>query len=476
MLRRSTTKGERLGEAGCYPGYFFQRNEGGAESRGQHGGRCDISFATTICRIVGGLRSRPASITERCSSRTGRTAGARPVYASSPPDFPRSESEVIRIPGYPSAAALLPAGARIDYLESSAHYQTVARRALAALRSGRGSFVLLIGDPPADPRALTEALAKMAGFGCTVIDIDGLPDRQIADLCEGVLREDQIQREAVLLAHLDFPARLEQPALRFLKERIAAQFRFEEIDDEEVIAVLHDQLLAQRNRKAEGRGFRHGVMIGLAAGGVAIAGSIGVFLLYPRAEQVCEAPASNAENGAIRKELPMLRPAAEAPTTGAPEPAALNAEMSSAIAAAPALSASSASPIKAEDPHPAPEPTAAPAPGGPRLAAAEIGALLARGDAFFRAGDITSARPFYARAADAGSGQAALQLGATFDPGFRTRLGLSGATADTGQALMWYRRARELGAPEAEPRINALAAQPPKPIAAVVTSKPGSAR
>jgi hypothetical protein len=171
MLRRSTTKGERLGEAGCYPGYFFQRNEGGAESRGQHGGRCDISFATTICRIVGGLRSRPASITERCSSRTGRTAGARPVYASSPPDFPRSESEVIRIPGYPSAAALLPAGARIDYLESSAHYQTVARRALAALRSGRGSFVLLIGDPPADPRALTEALAKMAGFGCTVIDV-----------------------------------------------------------------------------------------------------------------------------------------------------------------------------------------------------------------------------------------------------------------------------------------------------------------
>jgi hypothetical protein len=40
-----------------------------------------------------------------------------------------------------------------------------------------------------------------------------------------VLREDQIQREAVLLAHLDFPARLEQPALRFLKERIAIGHR-----------------------------------------------------------------------------------------------------------------------------------------------------------------------------------------------------------------------------------------------------------
>jgi hypothetical protein len=42
--------------------------------------------------------------------------------------------------------------------------------------------------------------------------------------------------------------------------------------------------------------------------------------------------------------------------------------------------------------------------------------------------------------------------------------------------LLWYRRARELGAPEAEPRINALAARPAKPIAAVVTYKPGSAR
>ena len=352
----------------------------------------------------------------------------------------------------------------------------MARRALAALRSDRSSFVLLIGDPPADPQALTEALAKMAGFGCTVIDIDGLSDRQIADLCEGVLGEDRIQRQAVLLAHLDFPTRLEQPALRFLKERIAAQFRFEEIDDDEAIAVLHNQLLAQRNRKAEARGFRHGVMIGLAAGGVAIAGSIGVFLLHPKAEQVCEAPASSETSSSISKKLSMLRPAADAPTTGAPEPAALNAEMSSAIAAAPALSAPSAPPIKAEGSHPVAEPPAAPAPNGPRLAAAEIGALVARGDAFFRAGDITSARPFYARAADAGSGQAALQLGATFDPAFRTRLGVSGATADTGQALLWYRRVRELGAPEAEPRINALAAHPPKPIAAVVANKPGPAR
>jgi hypothetical protein len=50
----------------------------------------------------------------------------------------------------------------------------------------------------------------------------------------------------------------------------------------------------------------------------------------------------------------------------------------------------------------------------PCLSAIEIAALLGRGDAFLSAGDITSARLFYERAADAGYGLAALQLGATF--------------------------------------------------------------
>jgi TPR repeat protein len=77
-----------------------------------------------------------------------------------------------------------------------------------------------------------------------------------------------------------------------------------------------------------------------------------------------------------------------------------------------------------------------------------------RGDAFLTSGDITSARLFYERAADAGSGRAALQLGATFDPiilGYvRARSGL----ADPAQALLWYRRARDLGMVEAEERIK----------------------
>jgi TPR repeat protein len=81
---------------------------------------------------------------------------------------------------------------------------------------------------------------------------------------------------------------------------------------------------------------------------------------------------------------------------------------------------------------------------------------VARGDTFFSAGDITSARLFYQRAAEADSGLAALQLGGTFDPMLLTRKGIRGVTADRAQALSWYRRARDLGVSEAEQRIKVL--------------------
>jgi len=100
-------------------------------------------------------------------------------------------------------------------------------------------------------------------------------------------------------------------------------------------------------------------------------------------------------------------------------------------------------------------PSVAHPPVGPRLSATEIAALLARGDAFLGTGDITNARLFYERAADAGSGLAALRLGATFESLFPGRAGI-GAAADPAQALFWYRRARALGISEAEERINRI--------------------
>jgi hypothetical protein len=52
------------------------------------------------------------------------------------------------------------------------------------------------------------------------------------------------------------------------------------------------------------------------------------------------------------------------------------------------------------------------------FSAAEVAALLARGDWLFATGDVASARLLYRRAADAGVARAAVRMGETFDPVF----------------------------------------------------------
>jgi hypothetical protein len=89
-----------------------------------------------------------------------------------------------------------------------------------------------------------------------------------------------------------------------------------------------------------------------------------------------------------------------------------------------------------------------------RLSAAEISALRARGDALFASGDIISARLFYERAADAGDGQAALQLGETYDPAFLKRAGIIGIRGDSTTAKHWYQGASALGASQAQVLLN----------------------
>ena len=100
---------------------------------------------------------------------------------------------------------------------------------------------------------------------------------------------------------------------------------------------------------------------------------------------------------------------------------------------------------------PAPAPPAA----SPRLPT-EVAELLARGDALLRTGDVASSRLFYERAANVGDGRAALRLGATFDPAFLGPDALRGVRSDPAEASYWYRRARDLGEPEAERRLKSL--------------------
>jgi len=102
----------------------------------------------------------------------------------------------------------------------------------------------------------------------------------------------------------------------------------------------------------------------------------------------------------------------------------------------------------------APHPTA-----GSRLSAVDMEALLARGDTLLSVGDVVSARLFYERAVDAGGGLAAIRLGETFDPLFLDRAHLHGVRGDPGAALLWYRRARDLGASDAEVLLKALEAK-----------------
>jgi hypothetical protein len=107
------------------------------------------------------------------------------------------------------------------------------------------------------------------------------------------------------------------------------------------------------------------------------------------------------------------------------------------------------------------------APAEPPGLAALNSALLARGDTLFVTGDVNAARLFYERAANAGHGQAALQLGETFDPAFLARTGFIGARANVAMAAYWYQRARELGILEADILLRAVGTgidhSPPEP-------------
>jgi TPR repeat protein len=86
--------------------------------------------------------------------------------------------------------------------------------------------------------------------------------------------------------------------------------------------------------------------------------------------------------------------------------------------------------------------------------------LLRRGRELMRIGDVSAARRFFERAAAGGSGQAALEVGATYDPRELQRIGARGIPPDRNAALTWYRRAAAMGAAEAQDRIRALEAKP----------------
>ena len=84
--------------------------------------------------------------------------------------------------------------------------------------------------------------------------------------------------------------------------------------------------------------------------------------------------------------------------------------------------------------------------------------LMKKGDAQLEDGNVSGARLFYERAAEAGLSQAAMALAATFDAGEMLRLKLRGVEPDVREARRWYERARQLGASGAEERLRRIGA------------------
>jgi hypothetical protein len=131
-----------------------------------------------------------------------------------------------------------------------------------------------------------------------------------------------------------------------------------------------------------------------------------------------------------------------------------------------ALVIGSIAPSKTATPEPprALPPVAPPKQDAPSVLSAEARAqaerMLANGLKQLDQGNIGAARMFLQRAAEEGSGEAALKLAETFDPAMLARVApLAIKSADIKEAKRWYEKARELGAPEAEVRLGRLGAK-----------------
>jgi len=82
--------------------------------------------------------------------------------------------------------------------------------------------------------------------------------------------------------------------------------------------------------------------------------------------------------------------------------------------------------------------------------------LLTRGTSFLDAGDLVSARGFFKMAAGMGSGEAAMLVGVTYDPGYLELINAVGLRPNFEQAEAWYLKAIDMENDEAKSRLQTL--------------------
>ena len=152
--------------------------------------------------------------------------------------------------------------------------------------------------------------------------------------------------------------------------------------------------------------------------------------------------------GQAAGELPPDQSALKAEVTGE---SAMNQPMQPIPPASDTLPATNAAP-PATNAAPISVPqSATPAPNRPavQLDSDEMTRLIKRGKDFLAQGNFASARLLFKRAADAGSAEAALALGSTYDPSVIKQLGAVSITPDIDGALKWYETAADHGSAEA---------------------------
>lgn len=95
-----------------------------------------------------------------------------------------------------------------------------------------------------------------------------------------------------------------------------------------------------------------------------------------------------------------------------------------------------------------------------QLSAADIAALITRGQELAGQGKFRLARVVLERAAEARSAVAALALGRTYDPLVDRSATRGDAPPDVAMARAWYEKAKDLGSTEAAQRLTQLLASP----------------
>jgi hypothetical protein len=173
------------------------------------------------------------------------------------------------------------------------------------------------------------------------------------------------------------------------------------------------------------------------------------------------APTSAAVPAAAEPPKPSPAPAvAAAPVPAAPAPAAPNPKVSRQPLPVPKVAA------RQPDP-PAPVQTTAAAPSAAALpgpaptvesSSPKVPRELALAKATLATGNIASARLLLARAAEAGSAEAALLMGGTYDTAWLQANGARTVVGNRDQALRWYTQAQKLGATDAAAKIAGLPA------------------